>query len=149
MWNTTITDNLIVHCNQGRPVQLLDGIRGLVFANNTVTDGGGDGISLTLGTGSLGSSGIQIWNNVFDSSYYNNNSGQVSFFDTNWYRVQARSGMSGTNAFTGDPKFANSTTYSLQSGSPLLGKGLTRSGTPSTDVNGNTRPSPPALSAQD
>ena len=146
--NSVISNNLIAHWNIGRPVQLLDGIRGVKFVNNTVTDGGGAGLSLTLGSGALGSSGIEIWNNILDDAYFNNGSGAVAFYDTNWFVVYVRPGMSGTNSYTGAPGFIDTTSYALSTSGGAYTKGLTRTGTPTLDIDNNTRPNPPALGAR-
>lgn len=56
--------------------------------------------------------------------------------------------VSGTNKYTGDPGWANTTTYALTVGGPAYTKGSARSGTPSVDIDNANRPNPPALGAR-
>jgi hypothetical protein len=146
--NTLVANNLIYNWNFGLSVQILEGNVGTKFVNNTVYAGGLDGTSLTLSSGPMTSSGIQIWNNILDSSYVGDSGSEISFYDTNWFRVQARNGMSGTHISTGDPKFVDTTNFALKSTSPAKSLGLTRTNTPTVDIDAATRPTPPELGAR-
>jgi hypothetical protein len=144
--NTLVANNLIYNWNFGLSVQILQGNRNTQFVNNTVYAGWGT--SLTISSGQMASSNLQIWNNILDDTYLNDSGSEVGFYDTNWFRVQARSGMSGTHAYSGDPQFADTTNFALRAGSPAKSLGLTRAGTPSVDIDNAGRPNPPELGAR-
>jgi hypothetical protein len=147
--NTLVANNLVYNWNFGLSVQILEGNIGTKFVNNTVYAGGLDGTSLTISSGPMASSGIEIWNNILDSSFLNDGGSEISFYDTNWFRVQARNGMSGSHFSTGDPKFVDTTGgFALKPTSPAKSLGLTRAGTPTTDIDAAARPTPPELGAR-
>jgi hypothetical protein len=146
--NTLVANNLVYNWNFGFSVQILQGNRGTKFVNNTVYGGGNGDTSLTISSGQMASSGIEIWNNIMDSAYFNDNGSEVSFYDTNWFRIQVRSGMSGAHAYSGDPQFADITNFALRAGSPAKSLGLIRTGTPSADIDNAGRPNPPELGAR-
>jgi hypothetical protein len=147
--NTLVANNLVYDWNFGLSVQILEGNVGTKFVNNTVYAGGLDGTSLTISSGPMTSSNTQIWNNILDSSFLNDGGSEISFYDTNWFRVQARNGMSGSHFSTGDPKFVDTTGgFALKPTSPAKNLGLTRTGTPTTDIDAATRPTPPELGAR-
>jgi hypothetical protein len=142
--NVLIANNLIDHYN-GRPINM-QGVSGIRIVNNTFEDSG-DGIGITIGTNV---SGLEIWNNILMNVYNEGGAGYL-FFDNNWYTGGNGGYLGnsfGTNYYTGNPGFLNTSTYALSSSSPAYSKGVYRANTPSVDIDNTQRPNPPALGAR-
>jgi hypothetical protein len=142
--NILVANNLVEHYN-GRPMEI-NGTTNMQIVNNTLEDSG-DGVGISIGSNMVN---LQIWNNIL-MNIYNNTSTAPTLVDNNWFTGGAGGYMgnvSGTNKYTGDPGWANTTTYALTVGGPAYTKGSTRSGTPSVDIDNANRPNPPALGAR-
>jgi hypothetical protein len=147
---TYVANNVVAHWQPGRAL-IMNGTEGTTIVNNTFVDNGNPAVndpSITISNqGSAGGQnpGLEIWNNILKSIYDDSGSNPPAFCDSNLITAPY-SGMSGTNVLTANPLFADAS-YALSAASPARGRGLTRSGTPSTDINGDLRPSPPGLGA--
>ena len=153
--NTVISNNLIVHWNAGRPLQVVGSDYTKIVNNTIVDDGQGTGEpSITLNdqyptSGSeYDNLNVEIWNNIVNQVYITPGFASPTFFSNNLI-TNPQSWMTGTNAIIANPQFVDSTTYALSSTSPASGVGLTRSGTPVIDIIGASRSTPPDLGARD
>ncbi len=153
--NTVISNNLVAHWNAGRPL-IVSGTNTTTVVNNTFVDSGtgitDPSITLNAQYASYGSdfqnNNMEIWNNIVNKICIDAGATGPAFCDTNLVtNPQAR--MSGTNVITADPLFVDRTTYALAVTSPAPGIGLTRLGTPSVDIDGAPRLTPPDLGARD
>jgi hypothetical protein len=147
--NSRIRNNLVAHWNGGRAL-ILNGTENTSVVNNTLIDNGDPSIaSITVANqGSAGGQnlGLQIWNNILTSIYYDGGSQRAAFCDSNLV-TDPYSGMSGTNVVHADPRFAAATSYVPGARSPAAKHGVKRPGTPNVDFNGEVRSTPPGLGA--
>jgi hypothetical protein len=112
------------------------GAVGVKVVNNTLLDAG-DGIGITV---NVGSSAVEVWNNITTCVY---GIGQTAYEADNWLVNNAFCGGSaidGQSAYHGDPGLAPD--YRPTASSPVNGKGSTRAGTPTIDLDGATRSTP-------
>ena len=147
--NSRVRNNLVAHWNGGRAL-IVNGTENTAIVNNTLLDNGDPSIaSITVANqGSAGGQnpGLQIWNNILTSIYYDGGSQRAAFCDSNLV-THPYNGMSGTNVIHADPHFAATKAYVPGAHSPAGTHGLARPGTPNVDLNGEARSTPPGLGA--
>ena len=112
-------------------------------SENTATHGGG-GIGIYDSGGTVNSGTTTLTNSIF----YGDTGGEVvnGAGNASIRFSDIKDGYSGTGNINADPKFVSAADVHLQPGSPCLGMG-TVNGAPATDLDGNTRPSPPSIGA--
>lgn len=137
--NTVVAYNVVRHWNGGRAL-IVNGTENLRIVNNTFVDSGNAAIndpSITVGNqGAYGGQnpGLEIWNNIMQSVYYDPGSTPPAFFSTNLL-TQPRPGMSGTNVITGPQNYR----YALATGSPMLAATTTHSSISAAEPGGRRR----------
>jgi hypothetical protein len=137
--NTVVAYNVVRHWNGGRAL-IMNGTENLRIVNNTFVDSGNAAIndpSITVGNqGAYGGQnpGLEIWNNIMQSVYYDPGSRPPAFFSTNLL-TQPRPGMSGTNVITGPQNYR----YALATGSPSLAAATTHAGISAAEPSGRRR----------
>jgi hypothetical protein len=129
-----IANNLFHHYN-GRAINMNNSST-IRIVNNTMNLCG-DGISVTMGTGM---SGVEVWDNIIECAYLEGPS--PAYFDYN--QLTGGSGgylgnIQGTNFWTDNPQFIDTTNYELALSSPCRGRGINRPNTPTVDLDGNLR----------
>lgn len=150
--NTYVANNLVAHWQPGRAL-IMNGTENTKIVNNTLIDNGSPGIndpSITIANqgGNGGQNlGLEIWNNILKSIYYDTGSTPPTFFDTNLL-TRPRSEARGTHVITTDPRFVDRTSYALAKKSRARRFGITRAGTPRVDIDGGLRATPPGLGAR-
>jgi hypothetical protein len=150
--NTFVVNNLVAHWQPGRAL-ILDGTEATWIVNNTFVDNGtplANDASITVAhQGAAGGQnpGLEIWNNILKSVYYEPGAVPPAFFDTNLVLNRA-SGARGSHVVVVSPRFLNRTTYALAATSRARKRGLKREGTPGVDIDGRRRPLPPGLGAR-
>jgi hypothetical protein len=138
--NTVVAYNLVRHWNGGRAL-IMNGTENLRIVNNTFIDSGNAAIndpSITVGNqGTDGGQnpGLEIWNNIVKSVYYDPGSTPPAFFSSNLL-TRPRPAMSGTNVITGSENYR----YALAVGSAFLAAATTRSNSPAGGRRASTQP---------
>src|SRR5579871_5984797 len=150
--NLTVINNIFYNMNRGWSLQLADGAKNYLVANNTFAFGNANGEAGQIMFWG-GNSGITMRNNVFYkpngsalNQYAATISGSVFDHDLTYGVSSIMSGSTagitiGTNQIGPDPVFVNPSSYDFhtQSGSPAIDAGMNLSAVP-VDVVGTTRP---------
>jgi chitodextrinase len=141
--NIQIFSNLIYHW-PGTGI-LLNGSDGVLIANNTVWRVGptaaGTGVALSLnGHGASDNENVSVWNDIFGPAAVHAIHGSAApvFASNNLATGKVQpAGMLGSDLITANPQFVDENDFLLQAGSPAIGAGSDRSGTPPYDFAGN------------
>jgi hypothetical protein len=91
-----------------------------------------------------GNTDVKLWNNILSNVQLDGADPRPVFESNNL--VQSGGG-GGTNLITGDPKFADTTSYEPSATSPAVDKGLVNAESPKLDFRGNVRGPAPDLGA--
>jgi hypothetical protein len=140
--NFEIFSNLIYHW-PGTGI-LLHGSDGVLIANNTVWRVGptpaGTGVALSLnGHGASDNENVSIWNDIFGPAAVHtiNGSSEPVYASNNLATGKVQpAGILGSDLITANPQFVDENNFLLQAGSPAIGAGSDRSGTPPYDFAG-------------
>lgn len=124
---------------------LLSGSDGVLIANNTVWRVGptsaGTGVALSLnGNGARNNENVSVWNDIFGpaSVHVMNGSAAPVYASNNLATGKVQpAGMLGSDLITANPQFVDENDFLLQAGSPAIGTGSDRTGTPPYDFAGN------------
>ncbi|MDX2110792.1 MAG: right-handed parallel beta-helix repeat-containing protein [Verrucomicrobiota bacterium] len=92
-----------------------------------------------------GNSNIRVWNNIMERITLDTLDPRPVFESHNLVRT----GGAGDGLITSDPKFSETTTYSLSASSPALDKAIFTDDTPTVDFTGEERGSPADLGAME
>ncbi len=140
--NLQIFSNLIYHW-PGTGI-CLSGSDGVLVANNTVWRVGptsaGTGVALSLnGNGARDNENVSVWNDIFGpaSVHVLNGSAAPVYASNNLATGKVQpAGMLGSDLLTASPQFIDESDFLLQAGSPAIGAGSNRTGTPAYDFAG-------------
>jgi hypothetical protein len=152
--NLQIFSNLIYHW-PGTGI-CLSGSDGVLIANNTVWRVGptsaGTGVALSLnGHGARDNENVSVWNDIFGpAAVHTINGSSAPVYASNNLatgKVQP-AGMLGSDLITANPQFGDENNFMLQAGSPAIGTGSNRTGTPPYDFAGDSWGSAVNIGAQ-
>jgi hypothetical protein len=140
--NLDIFSNLIYHW-PGTGI-CLAGSDGVLIANNTVWRVGptsaGTGVDLSLtGHGASDNKNVSVWNDILGPGtvHIMNGSSPPVYASNNLATGKVQpAGMLGSDLITANPQFVDENDFLLQAGSPAIGAGSDRTGTPPYDFAG-------------